>query len=288
MVHNLALFLSLHHRAWLLHGDSTTISNMLPTVHVGFSRSFYRYSVTVSYVCVWIVYWSGKNIQLSGSALIPVASPIRIVANDFFRWYGNPCTFSYSAVFWNFSRWVSSVRDVHKTIVCCMYRWEKEIDWMAMNGINLVYATTGMEYIFSKVSSERRKTCIYCVDQWCVGISSTWLPSIRVRSVFSWPGISSMVGGKWSHRLLTNKYSSWLQAPDGKSAKTRRSIVAKMASISVWTSETDRWSNVWARNYTSVACFYWIHATNCSEVSKDQRGLGFMQRFVNIVYYNYI
>jgi hypothetical protein len=32
-----------------------------------------------------------------------------------------------------------------------MRRWEKEIDWMAMNGINLVYATTGMEYIFSQV-----------------------------------------------------------------------------------------------------------------------------------------
>lgn len=31
------------------------------------------------------------------------------------------------------------------------YRWQKEIDWMAMNGINLVYATTGMEYIFSQV-----------------------------------------------------------------------------------------------------------------------------------------
>lgn len=30
-------------------------------------------------------------------------------------------------------------------------RWEKEIDWMAMNGINLVYATTAMEYIFNKV-----------------------------------------------------------------------------------------------------------------------------------------
>ncbi|CAF3670333.1 unnamed protein product [Rotaria sordida] len=65
--------------------------------------------------------------------LFPISKPIRIVANDLYRWYGNPCTFSYSAVFWNFSR------------------WEKEIDWMAMNGINLVYATTGMEYIYNKV-----------------------------------------------------------------------------------------------------------------------------------------
>ncbi|UJR34018.1 hypothetical protein I4U23_021432 [Adineta vaga] len=87
----------------------------------------------LKYVADSSFYWSGKNIRLSGSTLIPVPSPIRIVANDFYRWYGNPCTFSYSSVFWNFSR------------------WEKEIDWMAMNGINLVYATTGMEYIFSQV-----------------------------------------------------------------------------------------------------------------------------------------
>ncbi|CAF0843551.1 unnamed protein product [Rotaria sordida] len=87
----------------------------------------------LKYVAQSSFYWSGKNIRLPRSSLIPLTTSIRIVANDFFRWYGNPCTFSYSAVFWNFSR------------------WEKEIDWMAMNGVNLVYATTGMEYIFSKV-----------------------------------------------------------------------------------------------------------------------------------------
>ncbi len=53
---------------------------------------------------LYVVYWSGKNIRLTGSTLIPLSAPIRIVANDFFRWYGNTCTFSYSAVFWNFSR----------------------------------------------------------------------------------------------------------------------------------------------------------------------------------------
>lgn len=80
-----------------------------------------------------IVYWSGKNIRIHGSQLYPINKPIRIVANDFYRWYGNVCTLSYSSVFWNFSR------------------WEKHIDWMAMNGINIGYATTGMEYIYNKV-----------------------------------------------------------------------------------------------------------------------------------------
>ncbi len=62
------------------------------------------FSFDLSTVVIYIVYWSGKNIQPLGSRLIPISSPIRIVANDVFRWYGNPCTFSYSAVFWNFSR----------------------------------------------------------------------------------------------------------------------------------------------------------------------------------------
>jgi hypothetical protein len=58
--------------------------------------------VVIHFLC--IVYWSGKNIRIRGSVLYQPTSPIRIVANDLFRWYGNPCTFSYSAVFWNFTR----------------------------------------------------------------------------------------------------------------------------------------------------------------------------------------
>ncbi|CAF1481958.1 unnamed protein product [Didymodactylos carnosus] len=31
------------------------------------------------------------------------------------------------------------------------FRWEYEIDWMAMNGINIAYATTPQEYVWKKV-----------------------------------------------------------------------------------------------------------------------------------------
>lgn len=51
-----------------------------------------------------LVYWSGKNIVSVSSTLTPLKDSIEINANDLFRWYGNPCTFSYSLVFWNFSR----------------------------------------------------------------------------------------------------------------------------------------------------------------------------------------
>uniref|UniRef100_A0A8C5Q036 Alpha-N-acetylglucosaminidase n=1 Tax=Leptobrachium leishanense TaxID=445787 RepID=A0A8C5Q036_9ANUR len=50
-----------------------------------------------------------------------------------FRYYQNVCTSSYSFVWWNWTR------------------WEKEIDWMALNGINLPLAFTGQETIWQRV-----------------------------------------------------------------------------------------------------------------------------------------
>lgn len=50
-----------------------------------------------------------------------------------FRYYQNVCTTSYSFVWWDWQR------------------WEREIDWMAMNGINLVLTFNGMEAIWQRV-----------------------------------------------------------------------------------------------------------------------------------------
>lgn len=46
------------------------------------------------------------------------------------RYYLNYCTYSYSMVFWDWER------------------WEKEIDWMAMHGINMPLSITGMEVVW--------------------------------------------------------------------------------------------------------------------------------------------
>ena len=51
------------------------------------------------------------------------------------RYYQNVCTVSYSMVWWNFSR------------------WEREIDWMALNGLNLILSFTGQEYLWQKFYS---------------------------------------------------------------------------------------------------------------------------------------
>ena len=37
------------------------------------------------------------------------------------------------------------------TILFDIYRWEREIDWMALNGINLPLAFTGQEAIWQRV-----------------------------------------------------------------------------------------------------------------------------------------
>jgi alpha-N-acetylglucosaminidase len=44
-------------------------------------------------------------------------------------YYENVCTFSYTQAWWSWDR------------------WQREIDWMAMSGINLPLALTGYEYV---------------------------------------------------------------------------------------------------------------------------------------------
>lgn len=82
------------------------------------------------------VYWSGKNININHGPLPVVDRKIRITANDYIRFNQNVCTYSYSYVWWDTDR------------------WEYEIDWMALNGINLVYAHTGAEYAWVNVLAQ--------------------------------------------------------------------------------------------------------------------------------------
>jgi alpha-N-acetylglucosaminidase len=61
------------------------------------------------------------------------AQPCRITTPYRYRYYYNYCTFSYSMVWWDWAR------------------WEREIDWMALNGINLPLAITGQEKVWQNV-----------------------------------------------------------------------------------------------------------------------------------------
>ncbi|CAH1395969.1 unnamed protein product [Nezara viridula] len=74
--------------------------------------------------------WDGDQINIPDE--LPDVD-IEVVANDRFRYYQNVCTTSYSFVWWDWKR------------------WEREIDWMALNGFNLVLAFNGQEEIWRRV-----------------------------------------------------------------------------------------------------------------------------------------
>ncbi|KAM4691881.1 alpha-N-acetylglucosaminidase [Rhinophrynus dorsalis] len=86
----------------------------------------------LKYYCGCHISWSGVQLHLP-TPLPPVTSTVTVTTPNRFRYYQNVCTSSYSFVWWDWAR------------------WEKEIDWMALSGINLPLAFTGQEAIWQKV-----------------------------------------------------------------------------------------------------------------------------------------
>lgn len=62
---------------------------------------------------------SGGVSQLALPAVLPASPKTRFVSPVKWRYYMNVCTVSYSSAFWSWDR------------------WQQEIDWMALHGINL-------------------------------------------------------------------------------------------------------------------------------------------------------
>lgn len=79
--------------------------------------------------------WNGSNLNLP-KPLPAVSSKIRKETPYRHRYYLNYCTFNYSMSWWDWPR------------------WEKEIDWMALHGINMPLAITGQEYVWYEVYKE--------------------------------------------------------------------------------------------------------------------------------------
>lgn len=86
----------------------------------------------LKYYCGCHVSWSAAQLRVP-SPLPPVKGTVTVTAPNRFRYYQNVCTSSYSFVWWDWER------------------WEKEIDWMALNGINMALAFTGQEAIWQRV-----------------------------------------------------------------------------------------------------------------------------------------
>ncbi|MCD7936079.1 MAG: alpha-N-acetylglucosaminidase [Tannerellaceae bacterium] len=73
--------------------------------------------------------WNGMQVRLP-DVLPPVIQKERRETNSKYRYNFNYCTYSYTMAFWDWER------------------WEKEIDWMALHGVNLPLALTGAESVW--------------------------------------------------------------------------------------------------------------------------------------------
>lgn len=76
--------------------------------------------------------WNGTNLNLP-EKLPAVPERVHKKTPYEYRYYLNYCTFNYTMSWWDWER------------------WEKEIDWMALHGINMPLAITGEEYIWDEV-----------------------------------------------------------------------------------------------------------------------------------------
>jgi len=96
---------------------------------VSIASALYYY---LNHYCHCQITWNGTNLNLPKT--LPMVSETVYKKTPYkYRYYLNYCTFNYSMSWWNWDR------------------WEKEIDWMALHGINMPLAITGEEYIWDKV-----------------------------------------------------------------------------------------------------------------------------------------
>ncbi len=84
------------------------------------------------FFCHSLITWNGVNLHLP-EVLPSVNKKIRKISPYQYRYYLNYCTFNYSMAWWDWER------------------WQREIDWMTLNGINMPLALTGEEAIWDKL-----------------------------------------------------------------------------------------------------------------------------------------
>jgi alpha-N-acetylglucosaminidase len=99
---------------------------------VAIASALYFY---LTHFCHCQITWNGTNLNIP-KTLPGISKKIRQSSPYQYRYYLNYCTFNYSISWWNWER------------------WEKEIDWMALHGINMPLAITGEEFIWYTVYKE--------------------------------------------------------------------------------------------------------------------------------------
>lgn len=113
------------HDVFELSGNSNKII-ISGNNNISLAKAFYYYLVNY---CHASLSCTGNQLQLP--AVLPaVNGTIRKVSPYKYRFFLNYCTFSYTMAFWDWAM------------------WEKELDWMAMHGVNLCLSITGQEAVW--------------------------------------------------------------------------------------------------------------------------------------------
>ncbi|XP_032679060.1 alpha-N-acetylglucosaminidase [Odontomachus brunneus] len=121
------------------------------------------------------VSWDGMQITLPN--VLPEVR-VKIISNDRFRYYQNVCTAGYSSAWWQWQQ------------------WEKNIDWMALNGINLALAFTAQEAIWQRLFHELNLTQVE-IDEHFGG--PAFLPWTRMGNI---RGFGGPLSSNWHNRTV--------------------------------------------------------------------------------------
>ncbi len=89
----------------------------------------------LKYYCNSTVSWSGNQLNVP-TPLPKIEGVVSKSSNYEHSYYLNYCTYNYSMSFWDWDR------------------WQQEIDWMALNGINLPLSIVGTEMVWTNVLKE--------------------------------------------------------------------------------------------------------------------------------------
>ncbi len=121
----------------------------------------------LKYYCLTTVSWYADQPVEMPAKLPQVLSPIEITAKVKRRFFLNYCTFGYSMAFWDWDD------------------WQRFIDWMALNGINMPLAITGQEAVWYKVWKD-----VGLRDQDILSYFTgpVYLPWHRMANIDSWNG----------------------------------------------------------------------------------------------------
>ena len=143
------------------HGDKVIIGgNNANSMAVGLNRYLNRYcKVTVSW-------YADVKVELP-RVLPDVPVPERVTARVPQRFFLNYCTWGYTMPFW---QW----RD-----------WERLIDWMALNGVNLPLAITGQEAVWYNVWTRLGMTDKQVLSYFT---GPAYLPWHRMANIDGWCG----------------------------------------------------------------------------------------------------